>query len=448
MPPLGALSLAGTLEQRGYKWTLADTQMDPQAHPFAVDHLVKMLQNAPDGTIGLSIFNDAIPLVICALDRLGPQQSKAIVIGGPGVVGVARPLVERLKNVHAVVVGEGETALLHLATLAPAEWPSTGVFWRNSTDEVVGTGRTPRENLRTLPAPAWTWCKGRGYETVPLSTMRGCPFSCSFCEIIAFMGRRVTRADVAISIESLRRALDAVGSNAVSIVDDTFTTSPRHISDLCQAIQSADLGVRFSIFSRTDTLSESQMELLAASGCQRVFFGIDSGDDEILRATGKGIEIESALQTVRKAAEFFSVTASFIWGYPFESVAGFHATLDTCKRLLDHGSRFPITPQLHLLSPSAGTPLFQSYASTLVLDTDADSLLAPGGISSWSDGDGFEEALSVIREDPLLCAPFYRYETEGFDTKRTLAAKLDDEILCNVGDRVISALITAGRRNV
>ncbi len=446
MPPLGPLSLAGALEQAGCRWKLIDTQSNPRFHPFAVDQLEKLLLTVSSDFVGLSVFNDALPLVISALDRMKGKSHPKIILGGPGVVGVARKLMDRLRALDAVVVGEGETALpaIMLSLVKPP--PMTGIFVRDANGGVVGTGRTPREDLNTVAQPAWEWCKGQAYNTVPLSTMRGCAFSCSFCEIIAYMGRRVTRVHMDKTIENLRAAMDAIGSNEISVVDDTFTISRRHVDEFCKRLLSERISASFSIFSRTDTISEGQMELLAAAGCRRVFFGIDSGDNDMLRAISKNISVDSAIQTVKTAANYFPVIASFIWGYPFETFVAFRNTIDVCKELLACNSVFGITPQLHLLSPSAGTDLFENHGDRLIYDETVEVLPLPGGSLSQPIYQSAEEVLDVIREEPILAAPFYRYQTPCFVDKLEMAEEFADMLFDAIGTRVINAMKSTGGR--
>src|SRR5260370_34959541 len=96
------------------------------------------------------------------------------------------------------------------------------------------------------------------------------------------MGRRVTRVHMDKTIENLRAAMDAIGSNELSVVDDTFTISRRHVDEFCKRLLSERISASFSIFSLTDTISEGQMELLAAAAGRRVFFGISPGVNDWL----------------------------------------------------------------------------------------------------------------------------------------------------------------------
>jgi anaerobic magnesium-protoporphyrin IX monomethyl ester cyclase len=434
LPPIGCLYLAAAIREAGLECSLHDCQLDARINAFDVDALSGLIRNLSAPVLGLSIFNDAIPLVIATLDQLDEELTgRRIVIGGPGVVGIAGALLRRLPRVEAVVVGEGETALplLVKGELPPESMPGV---WTRVNDGIQGAGRTPRESLDRLGRLPWEWCRNRGYSRVPLSTMRGCPFDCEFCEIIGFMGRQVRRRDLDQSLDDLEKAIDAVGSHEVDVLDDTFTLSRRRVHEFCTALKRRRTPVRYSIYSRIDTIDRSMMEALAGSGCRRVFFGIDAADQSVLNRIHKRISIEQALPVLCEAAEYFDVTASLIWGFPFESMKAFEATLAFAETCLEQSLTHHIQPQLHLLSPSAGTPIFEEYGSRLVLD---DSIEGPtcGTLGVNSFRSHYDTIFRVIQDNPLLAAPFYRYETADFASKARHVERFNRALDRDIGHR-------------
>jgi radical SAM superfamily enzyme YgiQ (UPF0313 family) len=272
--------------------------------------------------------------------------------------------------------------------------------------------------------------------------MRGCPFGCEFCEIIAFLGRRVTTRNVPAAIEDLTRAIDTFGVRRVHILDDTFTVSKRRVLEICRSLRRADLGVEFEIFSRTNTLDEETMAALAEAGCVRVFFGIDGGDDEVLSRISKGIRIVEAEQVLRTAAGYFDVTASFIWGYPFEAWPAFERMMVLVHSLRSHEGRFPIWPQIHLLSPSAGTPLFDKYGHTLLFDESVELLPVGTRLDSYDHRPEYEEVRALIASDKVLAAPFWRYPTPDFERKLLAVEHFNRDHDAEVGARVLRELET------
>lgn len=416
-PPLGLLCLAASLEQAGWSSKLHDCQFDSSINAFDIGAFAAKLRELACPALGISLFNDAVPLVIGTLEALSHElRGKRIFLGGPGVVGIAKLLLERLPSVEAVVVGEGETALplLMAGRIAPGQMP--GVYLRTPAGDVLGAGQTQREDLNRLPRLRWDWCRGRGYSQVPLSTMRGCPFDCHFCEVIAFLGRQVTQRDLSLAMDDLEEAMAAIDSNQVEVLDDTFTLSKKRVMAFCAALKDRRLRVEFSIYSRIDTIDREMMRALSEAGCHRVFFGLDGADPGVLKRISKRIDIEEAVRVVHAAADYFDVTASFIWGYPFESWEAFAATIDLAGRMASRQGVHSIQPQLHLLSPSAGTPLFDEFGESLVLDESVENAVC-GTIGVNSFREGYQQIMKIIRKNAPLAAPFYRYMTPDFERK-------------------------------
>jgi anaerobic magnesium-protoporphyrin IX monomethyl ester cyclase len=441
MPPLGPLSLKASLGAAGISCRVTDVQFDTNMNAFSIESLANWIRGSRASTIGFSVFNDAIPLVIAALDSLhGDRDLPRMLIGGPGVVGIAPRLLMRAPLIEMVVVGEGESVLPVAVREPQRAAVLPGVFSRGRDGIAVGTGRTRREQLDTLPPVDWWSLPEHPYTIVPWSTMRGCPFSCEFCEIIAFMGRKVVARDVMAAIDDLERATTALATTQVAVLDDTFTINKRRVLGLCAEIQRRKLRISFEIFSRADTIDREMMENLSAAGCSRVFFGVDAGDDAVLNLIDKRITIEQMERTLFQAAEFFQVTASFIWGYPFESHGSFQRMLELANQFHKHKGTFPIWPQLHLVSPSAGTPLFEKFRSTLILDPAVETLPMAGVLSANSFRRSFSTILDVVSLDPLLAAPFYRYETPMFEQKRAAVEDFNRSLDVSLGELLIQEL--------
>jgi anaerobic magnesium-protoporphyrin IX monomethyl ester cyclase len=441
MPPIGPLSLVATLKRAGISCSLTDTQLDPEMNQFAIEELTGWILGTEAPVLAFSVFNDSIPLLVATLNSIGPKLSdRRIFVGGPGVVGIAERLMETVPCIGCVIVGEGETAFPRAIIDPKTASALPGVFTRDASGTIIGSGRTAREDLDKLPLIDWSQCAGKSYSVVPWSTMRGCPFACQFCEIIAFMGRTVKVSAIPRAIEDLERAIDALGYRSVAILDDTFTLNKRRVLELCDELSRRNLNISFEVFSRADTLDTEMMTALAEAGCCRVFFGIDGGDDEVLKRVSKGLTIECAERTMMEAAHFFDVTASFIWGYPFESLEAFERMLLLAKRLKKHEGSFPIWPQLHLLSPSAGTPLFDQFKETLSLESDAETLPLGSRLSTQSFRPSFSKILAVIADDVLLSAPFYRYGTPMFKTKSCAVDEFNRSLDQEIGNRIIHEL--------
>ena len=94
-----------------------------------------------------------------------------------------------------------------------------------------------------------------------------------------------------------------------------------------------------------------------------ILYGFESGSNRILRKIAKGFTVEKALDNVRLSKKYFQiVTASFVYGYPFETKDDFLETL-YCRWLLHN---MGVNIHFNLLSPLPGTGFYKEYGDDLV----------------------------------------------------------------------------------
>jgi len=226
----------------------------------------------------------------------------------------------------------------------------------------------------------------------------------------------------------------------VDVLDDTFTLSGARVREFCARVRRRGRPIHFSVYSRVDTIDRSMIEALSEAGCQRVFFGIDSADEAVLKRIRKRIDIADVMPVLRLAADFFDVTASIIWGYPFESKSAFEATLEFAEACATERCTHRIQPQLHLLSPSAGTPLFEAFGDRLVLDEFTEGTTC-GTLGMNAFRPDYGQIFEVIRTSPLLAAPFYRYDTPDFGIKAQRVESFNRQLDIELG-RAVDTLLS------
>jgi radical SAM superfamily enzyme YgiQ (UPF0313 family) len=95
------------------------------------------------------------------------------------------------------------------------------------------------------------------------------------------------------------------------------------------------------------------------AGLVSVNFGVESGDDEILRAIKKGITTAHVVRALEWAKEQGLVTAcNFMLGFPQETPAALERTLRFMERIEPLVDSFST---LGVLVPFPGTPLYDDY---------------------------------------------------------------------------------------
>lgn len=359
-PPLGIAYLAAALQKDGYQVSLLDcTFLDRQ------DALKKAAQIGAD-IVGIYIMvtmrEDAVQFA-----RYLRPRCQVLVAGGPLPSSDPAPY---LNDFEVVVVGEGERTMLEVVRAYEGsrsiESISGIVYRRNhhgaKTDIVFTNPRVPEADLDSIAFPArellpndqyiQSWRKKRGMATTSIITTRGCPFSCEFCSNAVF-GVSYRQRSPSNVIDEVEQVL-ALGYGRVHFADDVFTLRKDRLLSITDEIRSRGLRFEWECLCRVDSLDLETARSMREAGCERVFFGIESASESMLRIMRKNITVEDARTAVHIARQAGIETgAFFILGYPGDTDATILETV-----------RFASSLPLDYLSftmpyPIPGTALFE-----------------------------------------------------------------------------------------
>jgi anaerobic magnesium-protoporphyrin IX monomethyl ester cyclase len=309
------------------------------------------------------------------LARLLRDDCDLLVAGGP------LPTIfpeDYLKRFDVVCIGEGEQTMLELgeAELKQRKLSSIkGICIRKNHEHGTAgesTTRTPARPpirlLDSIPFPARDlfdnteyreyFRKRFGREETSIITTRGCPFECDFCSRPIFSNH--FRARSANNVVDELEQISGLGYDSVWFSDDCFTLIPSRVLQICREIKNRSLDLKWECLSRVDGFTLDMAKEMKAAGCERVFFGIESGDDGILRQMNKQIDVDQARNTVEAAAKAgLKAAGFFIVGYPGENDSTILRTIRFATRLpLDYVS-------FSLPYPIPGTGLYDKVKDRL-----------------------------------------------------------------------------------
>ncbi len=151
-----------------------------------------------------------------------------------------------------------------------------------------------------------------------------------------------------------------LGYEDVFFVDDCFTLNSKRVMQICDEIRRRGLKFGWECLARVDAVSTELAQRMREAGCRRIFFGIESGNDGILKEMGKQFTLDEA----RRAVECVSSTgidvgAFFIVGYPGETEA---TILDTLK----YATSLPLEYLSFTLPyPIPGTTLYEKVKDAM-----------------------------------------------------------------------------------
>ncbi len=244
---------------------------------------------------------------------------------------------EYLEAFDFVCVGEGEETMLELVQASEKGLDLSkvrGICFRaengggTSMELAVRTPtRPPTSNLDLIPFPARDlydnaayqdyFSKRFGRKETSIITTRGCPFDCDFCSRPIFS--RTFRARSAENVVRELEDISRLGYDWVWFSDDCFTLSTKRVLEVCEGMKTRHLDLKWECLSRVDTFNLDMANAMKSAGCRRVFFGIESGDDGILKEMRKQITVSDVRRAVEVGVKAGLETAGFfIVGYPGE----------------------------------------------------------------------------------------------------------------------------------
>jgi len=296
--------------------------------------------------------------------------SKLMVAGGP--LATCDPHAF-LADFDVVVRGEGEQTILELLQAYSTDGDYTNIpgitLLRNSSIpaetrlETISTPDRPFiKDLDSLPFPARHLLpneayikfgkKQYGYGITTVMSTRGCPYQCEFCSNVIFGGSYRERSANNV-VDEIEQAL-ALGYDRISFADDVFTLHRKRVLEICEEIHKRDMHFYWECLARVDSVDDATYAEMYRAGCRRVYFGIESGDDTILKLMKKKITAEEARHAVMAAHQAgLQVGAFFILFYPGE-------TDQTVLNTLHYATSLPLDYMgLTMPYPLPGTALYE-----------------------------------------------------------------------------------------
>ena len=241
MAPLGALYIVAALEQAGAAVTFKDYALERGPDLLSCDRIARFcLSAAPDATLlGVSCFAGMLPYAVEACRRVRDvRPDLRIVLGGPGPSATPAAILDAFPAIDFVAFGEGETTAIELldALAATASLDEhhlslgkiDGLAWRDPGGRaIVNAARQRRRDLDDIPFPAYHHVPLAAYDVVGVVTTRGCPYACTYCDVVSMWKRRSIARSVDNVIAEIEWLHAAFGVRHVACVDDLFTVDRR-----------------------------------------------------------------------------------------------------------------------------------------------------------------------------------------------------------------------------
>jgi len=264
-----------------------------------------------------------------------------VIGGGPQVDYFGRHILDYTAAFDVLVAGEGERVLPELvgAMSRGADWRGvSGIIWREG-NSIRRNAPQSLDCLETLPLPTYeedVYPALRGQEKIRIGVVdesRGCPNRCAFCIHPVKSGGKWNVKTPAHVLDEMRILMNDARTHY--FIYSGSNTTARTAVGIAEEIIRQGLDVRYGCFGHVHGIAKADFDLLRRSGCEAIFYGLESGSPRILRdAFNKPLDLDEAERVISQTKEAgIRAIASVIFPAPFEDADSRAQTLSFLGRV-------------------------------------------------------------------------------------------------------------------
>lgn len=343
--PIGLDYLAASLQAEGFEVEVLDlcfaedfrTALDAYFREHTADAIGFSIRNTDDCYYtGQDFF---LPRYREMIQAIRERTSAPLILGGVGFSLMPKGIL-RYCGVELGIVGDGEWALPELLRRLErgegyddvpglACWTERKIAVNppafRDLDALPPRRRGAIDNYRYL-------CEGGmgGFES-----KRGCPRCCIYCADPVAKGRMCRTRSPGKVADEIEQLLD-LGVDWLHTCDSEFNIPIGHAEAVCEEMIRRGLGgkVRWYAYCAPHPFSRELAKLMRRAGCVGIDFGVDSGDDGMLRRLGRDHTVEDLREVARIChKEGIAFMYDLLLGGPGETQETVQGTIELMRRL-------------------------------------------------------------------------------------------------------------------
>lgn len=362
LSPHGLSLISGFLKHRGCDVTL----MDAAGHHMVQSEIMHAIRSLAPDILGLTLITNHLPQTIPFLDDIKRAFPNIItVVGGPHPSAEWENLIRNHRSIDIAVIGEGEEPMFEIIERigsGDSYKDVSGICYRIGDEVKMNPPRAFIHDLDALPFADWeslpvnqywySWTVKKNYAG--LSVSRGCPFSCTFCAYYSTLGKKFRKRSVPSVLDELKLLYDRFGVRNIYLTDSTINIDNRWLTELCEGMLKLNRPIIWGCHIRADMVNRETARLMKRSGCNRMFIGVESADNGVLKQMKKGETIERIKEGVEQLHSVgFYPDLGFILGMPGDTEASLMKTITFAKSFRKNLVVFT------LATPFPGTELYE-----------------------------------------------------------------------------------------
>jgi radical SAM superfamily enzyme YgiQ (UPF0313 family) len=384
LPPLGLAMIAAVLKENNFRVSIIDSIV----MNYSYKDIASIIKERKPKAVGITAMTPNYHRAKALAEEIKKEFPNIILIIGGHHATIMPARVLQESDYDIGVIGEGESTIIELLEL----YKSTnydykrflssvklkkinGIAFKNKGKITINRSRELIKNLDELPYPARELLPMKKYLPLPnqykrkpvmhMVAIRGCPYNCTFCSNNKVFGRRIRARSPEKVVEEIMYVMRRYNAKEISFWDDMMTTNKEWIHKFCDLLIKNKLDITWTCYARVDSVDEPMLRKMKRAGCWNIFFGFESGVQELLDNINKGItleQIENANNWCKKIG--IEVRASFMIALPGETSQLARKTIEFAKKLNPDYAQFCIT------TPYPTTSLYENAKKYGILIED------------------------------------------------------------------------------
>lgn len=233
--------------------------------------------------------------------------------------------------------------------------------------------RLPYEKLNSLyPLKHYLGKTYLGTKTIAYHSSIGCPFTCSFCAVVPIYNARWKGKTAENIYKDIVHLKNTYGGNAIEFHDNNFFVSEKRTADFSKLMMNE--GMNWWGEGRIDTIdkySDETLNLMRSSGCRMIFFGAETGNDEILKKMDKGgTQTAAQIRSFAARMKKFDIVPeySFVLGTPADKETQvwkqIKEDINFIRKIKEINPETEIIIYVYSPVPSEGSELYQQVLNS------------------------------------------------------------------------------------
>jgi len=356
--------------------------IDAEVHGLSHEETATQVADTEPDLIGITAntcaFDSVIKLSVLLREKF--PQARLLIGGSHPSALPESALVE--SGADFISIGEGEITFAQLLAQlkdGDEDWSKIpGIYFRDADGSVrPGSPAQLIPDLDVLPLPARDLVDNSLYHPAPTKRVRGgphtllvagrgCPYNCGFCSAQTVWTRKSRGRSAANIVAEVEHCINEYGIRSFNFTDELFTVKKKRVLEICQAFIDRKLDMNWVCSARAHHLDMETLEAMRDAGCREISFGIEAGNQEVLKRIDKALDLDEAERVVKLTKKAGIKThASYMFGYLGETEKTMRETINFAKKLNTEIAAFFIA------SPLPGTPFYTEAMAAGYLREDA-----------------------------------------------------------------------------